>query len=115
MRPRWDAAVARHAETAQAYTALECDPVAVLHRPALADVTEPATSRLVDAFAEATALATDAYPGAEAGERFVAAAERADRAWQAAVDRVRAAGGGGDGGGPAAGRTAGRVTAPGLR
>jgi hypothetical protein len=94
VRPRWDAAVARHAETARAYAAFECDPAAVLHRPALADVTEPATARFVDAFAEATALATDAYPGPEAGERFVAAAERADRAWTAAVDaadRVRAA------------------------
>ncbi len=42
VRPRWDAAVARHAETAQAYAAFECDPAAVLHRPALADVTEAA-------------------------------------------------------------------------
>ncbi len=94
VRPRWDAAVARHAETSRAYAAFECDPAAVLHRPALADVTEPATARFVDAFAEATALATDAYPGREAGERFVAVAERADRAWKAAVDaadRVRAA------------------------
>ena len=94
MRPRWDAAVARYAETAQAYAAYECDPAAVLHRPALADVSEPATARFVDAFAEATALLTDAYPGPQAGERFVAAAEGADRAWQAAVDaadRVRAA------------------------
>jgi hypothetical protein len=94
VRARWDAAVARYAQTAQAYAAFECDATAVLHRPALADVTEPATSRFVDAFAEATALATDAYPGAEAGERFVAAAERADRAWRAAVDaadRVRVA------------------------
>jgi len=65
----------------------------VLHRPALADVGEAATARFVDAFAEATALLTDAYPGPQAGERFVAAAERADRAWSAAVDaadRVRA-------------------------
>jgi hypothetical protein len=94
VRPRWDAAVARHAGTARAFGAFECDPAAVLHRPALADVGEPATARFVDAFAEATALATDAYPGPEAGERFVAAAERAERAWQAAVDaadRVRAA------------------------
>jgi hypothetical protein len=94
VRTRWAAAVARYGRTAQAYAAFECDPVAVLHRPALADVTEAATSRFVDAFADATALATDAYPGAEAGERFVVAAERADRAWRAAVDaadRVRAA------------------------
>ena len=93
VRQRWDAAVARYAQTAQAYGAFECDPAAVLHRPALADVGEAATARFVDAFAEATALLTDAYPGPQAGERFVAAAERADRAWSAAVDaadRVRA-------------------------
>ena len=93
-RPRWDAAVARYAETARAYAAFECDPAAVLHRPALADVGVAATARFVDAFAEATALATDAYPGPQMAERFVAAAERADRAWTAAVDaadRVRAA------------------------
>ena len=94
VRPRWDAAVALHAGTAQAYGAFECDPAAVLHRPALADVTEPATARFVDAFAEATALLTDGYPGPEAAERFALAADRADRAWRAAVDaadRVRAA------------------------
>lgn len=94
VRPRWDAAVARYGETAGAYAAFECDPAAVLHRPALADVKEPATARFVDAFAEATALITENYPGPLAGERFVAAAERADRAWTAAVDaadRVRAA------------------------
>ena len=92
VRQRWDAAVARYAQTAQAYAAFECDPAAVLHRPALADVGEAATARFVDAFAEATALLTDAFPGPQAGERFVAAAERADRAWRAAVDaadRVR--------------------------
>jgi len=94
VKPRWEAAVARFGETARAYAAYECDPSAVLHRPALADVGEPATARFVDAFAEATALITDAYPGPQAGERFVAAAEGADRAWQAdvdAADRVRAA------------------------
>jgi hypothetical protein len=94
VRGRWDAAVARQAETARAFAAFECDPAAVLARPALADVTEPATARFVDAFAEATALATDAYPGPEVGERFVVAAEHAARAWRAAVDaaeRVRVA------------------------
>ena len=109
VRPRWDAAVARHGETAQAYAAFECDPEAALPRPALAAGTPPAparvvaaiaaaparaTARFVDAFAEATALATDTYPGAELGERFVLAAERAERSWTAAVEaaeRVRAA------------------------
>ena len=94
VRSRWDAAVARYGETARAYAAFECDPAAVLHRPALADVGEAATARFVDAFAEATALLTDAYPGPQVAERFVAAAERADRSWKAAVDaadRVRVA------------------------
>jgi hypothetical protein len=94
VRPRWDAAVARYRRTAEAYAAFECDPAEVLHRPALADVREPATARFVDAFAEATALVTDEYPGPEAGERFDRAAEAAERAWRAAVDaadRVRAA------------------------
>lgn len=93
-RSRWDAAVARYGETARAYAAFECEPAAVLHRPALADVGEPATARFVDAFAEATALLTEAYPGSGVAERFVAAAERADRSWRAAVDaadRVRTA------------------------
>ena len=79
-RTRWDDAVARHAETAGAYAAFECDPRAALDRPALADVTEPATARFVDAFAEATATATDAYPGprgaARSGTAAVDAAER---------------------------------------
>jgi hypothetical protein len=94
VRPQWDAAVERHAATARSYAAFECDPAAVLHRPALADVREPATARFVDAFAESCALATDEYPGPAAAERFVAATERAERAWAAAVDsaeRVRAA------------------------
>ena len=62
--------------------------------PCVADVGEPATARFVDAFAEATALLTEAYPGSQVAERFVAAAERADRSWRAAVDaadRVRTA------------------------
>ena len=94
VRPRWDAAVASYAGTAEEYAAFECDPAAVLHRPALADVREPATGRFVDAFAEATALITDEYPGPEAAERFVRAAEAVERAWRAAVDaadRVRGA------------------------
>src|SRR5918993_166378 len=87
VKPQWEAAVGRFGETARAYAAYECDPSAVLHRPALADVGEPATARFVDAFAEATALATDAYPGPQAGERFVAAAEGAER--RSAYERAR--------------------------
>jgi hypothetical protein len=85
-RARWDDAVRRHRQTAQAYAEYECDVRAVLRLPALADVTQPATARFVDAFSEAVALCTDRFPGREYAERFVAAAERAERSWGAAVD-----------------------------
>jgi hypothetical protein len=86
VRTRWQAAVAKHQATAREFAAYECNPVDVLRRPELADVTRPATGRFVDAFAEAAALATDEYPGAAHAELFIQAAERAARAWQAAVD-----------------------------
>ena len=86
LRARWDAAVRTHASTARDFAAYECDPAAVLHLPELANTECPATARFVDAFAEAIALATDAYPGAHHAEQFVAAADRAHRAWRAAVD-----------------------------
>lgn len=88
----WRAAVLRHDETARAFAAYECDPHQVLARPALSDVSRPATARFVDAFAAATALRTDDYPGEPFAAEFVRAAEAADRAWSAAVeaaDRVR--------------------------
>lgn len=75
-----------------AYAAYECDPMAVLRLPALADVTVPSTGRFVDAFAEAQALDTDACPGGTHGPLFVAAVDRAERAWQAAreaAERIR--------------------------
>jgi hypothetical protein len=58
----------------------------VLHRPALADVRQPATARFVESFAEACALATDRYPGRAAGDAFVAAVDRASHAWTAATE-----------------------------
>jgi hypothetical protein len=89
---RWAQAVRRYRATAQTYAEFECDLRSVLRLPALADVGQPATARFVDAFAEATALGTDRFPGAEYAQRFAAAVERAERAWTAAVDaaeRVR--------------------------
>lgn len=77
------------------YTAHECDPMAVLRRPALSDVSVASTARFVDAFAEAQALDTETYPGSPHDAGFVAAAERAVRAWQAAqdaADRIRLSG-----------------------
>ncbi len=91
----WPAARARFAHVRQEYAAFECDPLAVLRTPALADVSVPSTARFVDAFAEAQALDTDALPPAEHQERFAAAADRARRAWNAARDaaeRIRLSG-----------------------
>jgi hypothetical protein len=85
-RARWRAAAARHRRVATAFAAYECDPQAVLHRPALADVRQPATARFVESFAEACALATDRYPGRAAGDAFVAAVDRASHAWTAATE-----------------------------
>lgn len=91
VRARWDAAVTRHAETSSAYATFECDPAEVLARPALCDVTWPATGRFVDAFAEATALHTESYPGPAAAAEFVRAADAAARAWTAARDAAERA------------------------
>jgi hypothetical protein len=83
---RWAEAGRRYRATARAYAEFECDLPAVLRLPALADVSQPATARFVDAFAEAGALDTERFPGPEFAPRFVDAVERAERAWAAAVD-----------------------------
>ena len=74
------------------YSAHECDPVQVLRRPALSDVSVPSTARFVDAFAEAQSLDTDAHPGAPYDAAYTVAVAKARRAWQAAcdaADRIR--------------------------
>ncbi|MGH3845110.1 MAG: hypothetical protein ACRDS0_27325, partial [Pseudonocardiaceae bacterium] len=60
----WRATRARFAQLRSEYGQFECDPLAVLRLPALADVMVPSTSRFVDAFAEAQALDTDTEPPA---------------------------------------------------
>lgn len=84
--PPWQQARARFGTVRQEYAAFECDPMAILRLPALADVSVPSTGRFVEAFAEAQALDTDAHPGREHAAAFVAAVERAERSWQAARD-----------------------------
>jgi hypothetical protein len=84
-RGRWQHAVERHQAVAEAYARFECDAHAVLATPALADVRQPATARFVDAFAEATAAATEKYPARAFARRFIEAVEREERAWAAAV------------------------------
>ena len=94
-RADWLAAHQRFATLRGEYGGYECDPLAVLRLPALADVTVPSTARFVDAFAEAQALDTDALPPAEHAASFRHAVERAARAWQAARDaaeRIQLAG-----------------------
>lgn len=94
-RPDWPGARARFAALASDYAAYECDPVAVLHRPALSDVRVPSTARFVDAFSHAQALDTDARPGDQHAASYVAAVDAAERAWRAAreaADRIRLSG-----------------------
>jgi hypothetical protein len=77
------------------YARYECDPLLVLKLPALADVRVPSTARFVEAFAEAQALDTDAEPPLAHAASFVAAVDRAGRAWRAAWDaaeRIRLSG-----------------------
>jgi hypothetical protein len=91
----WQQARARFHTLRSAYAAFECDPMEVLRLPALADVAVPSTARFVDAFAEAQALDTDRFPPASHAAAFVAAVDRAERAWQAAheaAQRIRLSG-----------------------
>lgn len=91
----WNRARERFTALRAEYAAFECDPMQVLHRPALTDVSVGSTARFVDAFAEAQALETDAFPPAEHAASFVSAVDRAERAWRAAVeaaDRIRLSG-----------------------
>jgi hypothetical protein len=91
----WRSARERFAALRADYAAVECDPVQVLHRPALTDVSVGSTARFIDAFAEAQALETDAFPPAGHAASFVSAVDRAERAWHAAVeaaDRIRLSG-----------------------
>ena len=88
----WAHARRRFDALRSAYAAYECDAMAVLRLPALADVSVPSTGRFVDAFAEAQALDTDAFPGGTHAPAFVAAVDRAERSWHAArqaAERIR--------------------------
>jgi hypothetical protein len=91
----WHRARQRFVALRAEYAAFECDPMQVLHRPALADVSVSSTARFVDAFAEAQALETDSFPPREHAAKFGSAVDRAERAWRAAVeaaDRIRLSG-----------------------
>jgi hypothetical protein len=92
---QWTAARGRFDALREEYAAYECDALAVLRLPALADVTVPATARFVHAFAEAQALDTDTRPPPDHLSSYVEAVDSAGRAWRAARDaaeRIRLAG-----------------------
>jgi hypothetical protein len=94
-RMDWEAARRRFDALRDEYAGYECDALAVLRLPALADVTVPATARFVHAFAEAQALDTEQRPPPEHLRSYVRAVEAACSAWQAARDaaeRIRLAG-----------------------
>lgn len=85
----WTSALRRMRELSTEFAAYECDPLAVLRLPALADVSVPSTARFIDAFAEAQALQTDTAPPAQHAAEFGAAVDRAARAWDAAREAAR--------------------------
>lgn len=91
VRVGWPAPDYGHSTGGQ-FAAYGCTPTAVAEHPDLADVTSPATALFIDAFTEANGLATGHYPGAQRAERFVGAAQGAQRAWQMAVDTARHSG-----------------------
>lgn len=97
-RAEWRASRRRFDELRARYAAYECDPLAVLRLPALADVTVASTARFVDAFAQAQGLHSEheePEPPEEDAISYRRAVERAWQAWLAANDaaeRIRLAG-----------------------
>lgn len=88
----WRQAKSRFAALRSEYAAYECDALAVLRLPALADVSVPSTARFVEAFAEAQALDVDTPPEQPYRDRYVAAVELACSCWRAAreaAERIR--------------------------
>ncbi len=81
---RWRLARDRFAALQREYAAFEADPRAVAARPALTDVTVPATARFVQALADAEYLRTDDEPTGPRRVEFANAVERAVDAWESA-------------------------------
>ncbi|HEY4006681.1 MAG TPA: hypothetical protein VGM60_16060 [Pseudonocardia sp.] len=82
----WSGAHARFSVLQRAYAEYECNALAVLRLPALADVTVPATARFVDAFAHAQSLDTDTAPPAAHAADYQRAVDLAWRSWRAATE-----------------------------
>ncbi|MDT7745743.1 MAG: hypothetical protein QOE59_4821 [Actinomycetota bacterium] len=119
---RWLIARDRFAALQREYAWVESDPREVAARPALVDVTVPATGRFVEALGEAHDLLTPAEPvDPRHRDRFVAAVDRAVATWAEArrtadaLAAARDAGAGPDvvgGAGVVTGR--GVITGPGV-
>ena len=93
LRVRWDEARQRYARVATDYGQYESDPLRVLRLPALADPAVPSTARFIDAFHEAMALHTEEFPPERIARQYIAAAAKAENAWEAAceaADKLRA-------------------------
>jgi hypothetical protein len=79
---RWAVARDRFAALQREYAGVESDPREVAARPALVDVTVPATGRFVEALGEAHDLLTPTEPlDPRHRDRFVSAVDRAVAAW----------------------------------
>lgn len=96
-RVEWRASRRRFDVLRAQYAAYECDPLAVLRLPALADVNVASTASFVDAFARAQGLHSeheDPEPPEDYASSYSHAVERAWQTWQAAKDaaeRIRLA------------------------
>ncbi|MCD2197095.1 hypothetical protein LQ327_27360 [Actinomycetospora endophytica] len=82
---RWTLARDRFAALQREYAGVESDPREVAARPALVDVSVPATGRFVEALAVAQGLATPTEPAdPHHREQFTAAVDRAVATWDEA-------------------------------
>jgi hypothetical protein len=81
---RWRLARDRFAALCTEWTAFEADRGAVVRRPALADVSVPATARFVDAYRDAESLLHAAERVESRRGEFVEAVDRAVNTWREA-------------------------------
>lgn len=100
---RWHLARDRFAALRSEWAAFEADRGAVARRPALTDVSVPATARFVEAYGDAEFLLTEAEPAGPRRGEFVEAVDRAEASWaeaQRVADELGAAPGHGSAAGP---------------
>lgn len=92
LRGQWERSINGYNDVAVAYGQYESDPLKVLKMPALADPDVATTGQFIEAFYEATALRTDAFPGEKMAKQFIITSRTAANAWkfaQEAAERLR--------------------------